>query len=119
MGFKRARPLTLRPSAASSVRARRARRGKRPTGPPAGWPKGADREGFGGRPLLVVGVARNASFAWAAAAGALTVRGEAVLALAVAGTYLLPLALLAAAPLGRGIRRLPSRRRPAWGAETP
>ncbi len=81
--------------------------------------RGADREGFGGRPLLVVGVARNASFVWAAAAGALTVRGEAVLALAVAGTYLLPLALLAAAPLGRAVGRLPNRRRPAWGAEVP
>jgi hypothetical protein len=44
--------------------------------------RGADREGFGGRPLLVVGVARNAGFVWAAAAGGLTVRGEAVLALA-------------------------------------
>ena len=51
--------------------------------------------------------------------GALTVRGEAVLALAVAGTYLLPLALLAAAPLGRAVGRLPGRRRPAWGAEVP
>ena len=37
-----------------------------------------------------MGVARNASFAWAAAAGALTAREEAVFALPVAGTDMLP-----------------------------
>lgn len=69
----------------------------------AAWAMGrlagaADRAPLG-RPLLIVGVARNASFAWATAAGTLTTRGEAFLALAVVGTYVLPLALVATTAL--------------------
>jgi hypothetical protein len=52
-----------------------------------------DRDPLFGRELLVVSGSRNISFVWASAIAALTPRGQAVLAVAVAGTFVIPAAV--------------------------
>jgi hypothetical protein len=66
-----------------------------------------------GRELLVVSVARNISFVWASAMGALTPRGQAVLAVAVAATFIMPAAVYTASRVAAAARtRMADRRIP-------
>jgi hypothetical protein len=63
-----------------------------------------DEDPMFGRELLVVSGARNISFVWASAVAALTPRGQAVLAVAVAGTFVMPAAVFIASRVATAAR---------------